>query len=173
MLVRARRSSRSAARRGLLHVQRGVRLAVPLHEAGWKVVFFAGAEVVHVGGEATKRDWGRMFTAQVRSHVRFVRKHQGAGAAAVTRAAAGRLARAAGARVPRRARTKLPAGGPGPAPPVIELYLRLAGATLLLLAPGALLARSASGALVASLGLLFAAMVVVFATGSSSRSRSG
>jgi Family of unknown function (DUF6541) len=50
---------------------------------------------------------------------------------------------------------------------VIELYLRLAGATLLLLAPGALLARSASGALVASLGLLFAAMVVVFATGSS------
>ena len=50
---------------------------------------------------------------------------------------------------------------------MIELYLRLAGATLLLLAPGALLARSASGALVASLGLLFAAMVVVFATGSS------
>jgi N-acetylglucosaminyl-diphospho-decaprenol L-rhamnosyltransferase len=57
-----------------------------MHEAGWKVVFFPGAEVVHVGGEATKRDWGRMFTAQVRSHVRFVRKHQGAAAAAVTRA---------------------------------------------------------------------------------------
>ncbi len=50
---------------------------------------------------------------------------------------------------------------------MIELYLRLAGATLLLLAPGALLARSASGALVASLALLFGAMVVVFATGSS------
>jgi hypothetical protein len=50
---------------------------------------------------------------------------------------------------------------------VIELYLRLAGATLFLLAPGALLARSASGALVASLALLFGAMVVVFATGSS------
>jgi hypothetical protein len=50
---------------------------------------------------------------------------------------------------------------------VIELYLRLAGATLLLLAPGALLARSASGAIVASLTLLFGVLLVVFATGSS------
>jgi hypothetical protein len=50
---------------------------------------------------------------------------------------------------------------------VIELYLRLAGATLLLLAPGALIARSASGALVVSLTLIFGALVVVFATGSS------
>jgi hypothetical protein len=49
---------------------------------------------------------------------------------------------------------------------VIELYLRLAGATLLLLLPGALLARSASGAVVTSLTLLFAALVVVFSTGS-------
>ena len=48
---------------------------------------------------------------------------------------------------------------------MIELYLRLAGATLLLLAPGALLARSASGALVTSLTLIFGAMLVVFATG--------
>jgi N-acetylglucosaminyl-diphospho-decaprenol L-rhamnosyltransferase len=56
-----------------------------MREAGWQVVFFPGAEVVHVGGEATKRDWGRMFTTQVRSHVRFVRKHEGAGAAAATR----------------------------------------------------------------------------------------
>jgi hypothetical protein len=50
---------------------------------------------------------------------------------------------------------------------VIELYLRLAGATLVLLAPGALIARSASGALVTSLALIFGALVVVFATGSS------
>ena len=50
---------------------------------------------------------------------------------------------------------------------MIELYLRLAGATLLLLAPGALLARSASGAVVTSLALIFGAMLVVFATGSS------
>ncbi|MEP7334641.1 MAG: DUF6541 family protein [Actinomycetota bacterium] len=50
---------------------------------------------------------------------------------------------------------------------MIELYLRLAGATLLLLLPGALLARSASGALVTSLTLIFGALLVVFATGSS------
>jgi GT2 family glycosyltransferase len=56
-----------------------------MREAGWQVVFFPGSEVVHVGGEATKRDWGRMFTTQVRSHVRFVRKHEGPGAAALTR----------------------------------------------------------------------------------------
>jgi hypothetical protein len=48
---------------------------------------------------------------------------------------------------------------------VIELYLRLAGATLLLLLPGALLARSASGAIVTSLTLVFGALLVVFATG--------
>jgi N-acetylglucosaminyl-diphospho-decaprenol L-rhamnosyltransferase len=57
-----------------------------MREGGWQVVFFPGAEVVHVGGDATKRDWGRMFTTQVRSHVRFVRKHEGAGAATLTRA---------------------------------------------------------------------------------------
>src|ERR671918_36622 len=48
--------------------------------------FFPGAEVVHVGGGATRRDWGAMFATQVRSHVRFVRKHQGASAAAAARA---------------------------------------------------------------------------------------
>lgn len=56
-----------------------------MRDAGWKVVFFPGAEVVHVGGDATRREWGRMFTTQVRSHVRFVRKHHGAAAAALTR----------------------------------------------------------------------------------------
>ena len=50
---------------------------------------------------------------------------------------------------------------------MIELYLRLAGATLLLLVPGALLARSASGVIVTSLTLIFAALVVVFVAGSS------
>ena len=57
-----------------------------MREAGWQVVFFPGAEVVHIGGDATKRDWGRMFSTQVRSHVRFVRKHRGPRAAAATRA---------------------------------------------------------------------------------------
>jgi hypothetical protein len=50
---------------------------------------------------------------------------------------------------------------------VIELYLRLAGATLLLLLPGTLLARSVSGVVVVSLTLLFGVLVFVFATGSS------
>ena len=57
-----------------------------MRQAGWEVWFFPGAEVVHVGGDATRRDWGRMFTTQVRSHVRFVRKHQGPRAAAAARA---------------------------------------------------------------------------------------
>src|SRR5919106_936818 len=57
-----------------------------MRAAGWKVLFFPGAEVVHVGGGATRRDWGAMFATQVRSHVRFVRKHQGASAAAAARA---------------------------------------------------------------------------------------
>ena len=52
---------------------------------GRQVWFFPGAEVVHVGGGATTREWGRMFTTQVRSHVRFVRKHQGAAAAGLAR----------------------------------------------------------------------------------------
>jgi GT2 family glycosyltransferase len=56
-----------------------------MRAAGWRVLFFPGAEVVHVAGGATKREWGRMFAAQVRSHVRFVRKHQGGAAAALTR----------------------------------------------------------------------------------------
>ena len=56
-----------------------------MRERGWRVLFFPEAQVVHVGGGATTRDWGRMFTTQVRSHVRFVRKHQGAGAASLAR----------------------------------------------------------------------------------------
>lgn len=56
-----------------------------MRAAGWTIWFFPGAEVVHVGGDATRRDWARMFATQVRSHVRFVRKHQGPRAAALAR----------------------------------------------------------------------------------------
>ena len=42
--------------------------------AGWEVVFFPGAEVVHVGGAA---HGGRMFREQVTSHLRFLAKHRG------------------------------------------------------------------------------------------------
>jgi hypothetical protein len=43
-------------------------------EAGWKVLFFPGAEVGHVGGAA---HGGRQFREQVRGHLRFLAKHRG------------------------------------------------------------------------------------------------
>jgi GT2 family glycosyltransferase len=52
------------------------------HAAGWQVLFFPGAEVVHVGGAG---HGGRMFREQVRGHLRFVAKHQGPRAAERTR----------------------------------------------------------------------------------------
>ena len=42
--------------------------------AGWKVLFYPGAEVVHVGGGAHA---GRHFVEIPRGHVRFLRKHRG------------------------------------------------------------------------------------------------
>ena len=44
-------------------------------QAGWKVVFFPDAEVVHVGGAS---HGGRLFREQVRGHLRFLAKHRGA-----------------------------------------------------------------------------------------------
>ena len=46
-------------------------------QAGWKVLFYPGAEFVHVGGASTRQDWGPMFREQVRGHVRFLAKHHG------------------------------------------------------------------------------------------------
>jgi len=43
--------------------------------AGWQVLFFPGAEVVHVGGAG---HGGRMFVEQVSGHLRFLAKHRGA-----------------------------------------------------------------------------------------------
>ena len=43
--------------------------------AGWKVLFFPGAECVHVGGAS---HGGRMFRENVRGHLRFLAKHRGA-----------------------------------------------------------------------------------------------
>ena len=43
--------------------------------AGWQMLFFPGAEVVHVGGAG---HGGRMFVEQVRGHLRFLAKHRGA-----------------------------------------------------------------------------------------------
>jgi hypothetical protein len=42
--------------------------------ASWRVVFYPGAEAVHVGGAG---HGGRMFREQVRGHLRFLAKHRG------------------------------------------------------------------------------------------------
>ena len=46
--------------------------------AGWKVLFFPGAEVVHVGGAS---HGGRLFVENLRGQLRWFDKHQGAVAA--------------------------------------------------------------------------------------------
>jgi GT2 family glycosyltransferase len=43
-------------------------------KAGWKVYFFPGAEVVHVGGAS---HGGRLYRENLRSHLRFFAKHHG------------------------------------------------------------------------------------------------
>jgi hypothetical protein len=45
--------------------------------AGWQVVFWPGAEFVHVGGASTEQAWPRMYREQLRSHLRFLAKHHG------------------------------------------------------------------------------------------------
>ncbi|HEV7642208.1 MAG TPA: glycosyltransferase family 2 protein, partial [Gaiellaceae bacterium] len=42
--------------------------------AGWKVLFFPDAEVVHVGGAS---HGGRMYVENLRGHLRFFAKHRG------------------------------------------------------------------------------------------------
>jgi hypothetical protein len=43
-------------------------------EAGWNVWFYPGAEVVHVGGAS---HGGRMYSENLRGHLRFLAKHHG------------------------------------------------------------------------------------------------
>jgi N-acetylglucosaminyl-diphospho-decaprenol L-rhamnosyltransferase len=66
-------------------------------QAGWDVLFYPGAEVVHVGGASWKREYNPMFREQVRGHLRFLAKHHGLKEAERARALllAGLLARAA------------------------------------------------------------------------------
>jgi N-acetylglucosaminyl-diphospho-decaprenol L-rhamnosyltransferase len=45
--------------------------------AGWRVVFWPGAEFVHVGGSSTSQVWPEMYREQLRSHLRFLAKHRG------------------------------------------------------------------------------------------------
>jgi N-acetylglucosaminyl-diphospho-decaprenol L-rhamnosyltransferase len=44
--------------------------------AGWRVVFWPGAEFVHVGGASTEQTWPQMYREQLRSHLRFLAKHR-------------------------------------------------------------------------------------------------
>ena len=43
-------------------------------QAGWKTLFFPGAECVHVGGAS---HGGRLLRENVRGHLRFLAKHRG------------------------------------------------------------------------------------------------
>ena len=54
-----------------------VDLCYRLRRRGWRVVFFPGAEFIHMGGASTRLDLPRMYCEQLRSHVRFLRKHYG------------------------------------------------------------------------------------------------
>jgi GT2 family glycosyltransferase len=54
-----------------------VDLCYRAREAGWTVVFWPGAEFVHVGGASTTAVWPRMYREQLRSHLRFLAKHHG------------------------------------------------------------------------------------------------
>lgn len=47
-------------------------------QAGWQVLFYPGAECVHVGGAA---HGGRLLVENVRGHLLFLAKHRGAGEA--------------------------------------------------------------------------------------------
>jgi N-acetylglucosaminyl-diphospho-decaprenol L-rhamnosyltransferase len=48
-----------------------------VRDAGWRVVFYPGAQFVHMGGASTSFDWSRMYREQLRSHLRFLAKHRG------------------------------------------------------------------------------------------------
>ena len=144
--------------------------------AGWKVLFFPGAEVVHVGGAS---HGGRLYVENLRGHLRFLAKHRGPREAERARrlllvvaaaARAGLPRRAAGARTGRASASWPPATSPAllaESVAVIE-YLRLAVGTVLVLAAG--LARRArarpaqrvSATLAWALAALFAAWSVVF-----------
>jgi N-acetylglucosaminyl-diphospho-decaprenol L-rhamnosyltransferase len=54
-----------------------VDLCYRVRAAGWRVVFWPGAEFVHVGGASTAPSWPQMYQEQLRSHLRFLDKHGG------------------------------------------------------------------------------------------------
>ncbi len=66
-------------------------LCYRVHQAGWDVVFDPEAEFVHIGGVSTgarwgdRPDFGPMRREQLRGHLRFIGKHEGAKSAECAR----------------------------------------------------------------------------------------
>jgi GT2 family glycosyltransferase len=54
-----------------------VDLAFRLRQRGWDVLYYPHAEFVHVGGGSTRQRPREMYREQLRSHIRFLDKHQG------------------------------------------------------------------------------------------------
>ncbi len=118
-------------------------------QAGWKILFTPAAECVHVGGAS---HGGRLFRENVRGHLRFFWKHRGPAEAERVR----RLLRASlllrGALYRSERGAHLPRDGPvarvgrrarvDRAMSSLLLFARLAFATGVVLAPGAILARA-------------------------------
>ena len=130
--------------------------------AGWKVLFFPGAEVVHVGGAS---HGGQMYVENLRGHLRFFAKHDGPKAAERARVLLLWSLRLRALVLRREAYRE---GDPLPlvrqrsdADPVIE-YLRLAFGTVLVLLPGLALGRTMSEVVAWTMGALFVAWTVVF-----------
>ena len=62
-------------------------LCYRLKQAGWRVVFLPDAQIVHIGGQSTKRCASRMAVQLPISRHRFIRKFQGSGPAALFKGA--------------------------------------------------------------------------------------
>lgn len=56
-------------------------LCLRLREAGWRIVHCPSEEFVHVGGASTRQQHREMHREQIVSHLRFIAKHAGEGAA--------------------------------------------------------------------------------------------
>jgi N-acetylglucosaminyl-diphospho-decaprenol L-rhamnosyltransferase len=56
-------------------------LAWRMWQAGWRTRFCGPATFIHVGGASTRPAWTRMYREQLRSHLRFLAKHEGVGRA--------------------------------------------------------------------------------------------
>ena len=138
--------------------------------AGWKVLFFPGAEVVHVGGAS---HGGQLYVENLRGQLRFFAKHKGLQEAERARrlllvSLRLRAARAAARRVSRRGSLPLVRRRPDAArrDPMIE-YLRLAFGTFVVLlpgwpSPGRCGQRSVAATFAWALAALFVAWAVVF-----------